>query len=235
MSNTNFFENQAIPEIQRTNLANTVLLLKSLGVKDLLDFDFIDPPPQDTITTSLFDLWALGALDNIGDLTAMGKKMTAFPMDPSLAKLIITSEEYGCSEEMLTIVSMLSVPSVFYRPKERQEESDAAREKFFVSESDHLYVYSDFISPLLSYVLRHVLEHVLPRHVSKLVTAPQTSNTDYEIIIQDPTSCLQSMESKRVLGWVVYPTFPPSKIRQTGQGDPRTTARYHEGAKNGID
>lgn len=129
---------QTIPEIQRTNLANTVLLLKSLGVKDLLDFDFMDPPPQDTITTSLFDLWALGALNNIGDLTSIGSKMTAFPMDPSLAKLLITSEDYGCSEEMLTIVSMLSVPNVFYRPKERQEESDAAREKFFVPESDHL-------------------------------------------------------------------------------------------------
>jgi pre-mRNA-splicing factor ATP-dependent RNA helicase DHX38/PRP16 len=129
---------QAIPEIQRTNLANTVLLLKSLGVKDLLDFDFMDPPPQDTITTSLFDLWALGALDNIGDLTTLGRTMTAFPMDPSLAKLIITAVEYECSEEMLTIVAMLSVPSVFYRPKERQEESDAAREKFFVPESDHL-------------------------------------------------------------------------------------------------
>ncbi|KAK2749682.1 DEAH-box RNA helicase prp16 [Myotisia sp. PD_48] len=130
---------QTIPEIQRTNLANTVLLLKSLGVKDLLDFDFMDPPPQDTITTSLFDLWALGAIDNLGDLTPMGRRMSAFPMDPSLAKLLITaSEEYECSEEMLTIVSMLSVPSVFYRPKERQEESDAAREKFFVPESDHL-------------------------------------------------------------------------------------------------
>lgn len=140
---------QTIPEIQRTNLSNTVLLLKSLGVKDLLDFDFMDPPPQDTITTSLFDLWALGALDNIGDLTDIGRKMAAFPMDPSLAKLLITSEEYGCSEEMLTIVSMLSVPSVYYRPKERQEESDAAREKFFVPESDHLtylHVYSQWKS-----------------------------------------------------------------------------------------
>jgi pre-mRNA-splicing factor ATP-dependent RNA helicase DHX38/PRP16 len=140
---------QTIPEIQRTNLANTVLLLKSLGVKDLLDFDFMDPPPQDTITTSLFDLWALGALNNIGDLTPIGLKMTAFPMDPSLAKLLITSVEYGCSEEMLTIVSMLSVPSVFYRPKERQEESDAAREKFFVPESDHLtylHVYTQWRS-----------------------------------------------------------------------------------------
>lgn len=128
-----------IPEIQRTNLANTVLLLKSLGVKNLLDFDFMDPPPQDTITTSLFDLWSLGALDNLGELTDLGRQMTSFPMDPSLAKLVITSATtYNCSEEMLTIVSMLSVPSVFYRPKERLEESDAAREKFFVHDSDHL-------------------------------------------------------------------------------------------------
>ena len=138
---------QTIPEIQRTNLSNTVLLLKSLGVKDLLDFDFMDPPPQDVISTSLFDLWALGALDNLGELTDLGRKMNAFPMDPPLAKLLIMSEEYGCSEEMVTIVSMLSVPNVFYRPKERQEESDAAREKFFVPESDHLtylHVYSQW-------------------------------------------------------------------------------------------
>ncbi|KAK1710145.1 LOW QUALITY PROTEIN: helicase associated domain-containing protein [Colletotrichum lupini] len=124
---------QTIPEIQRTNLSNT-----SLGVKDLLDFDFMDPPPQDTITTSMFDLWALGALDNLGELTTLGRKMSAFPMDPSLSKLLITAEEYGCSEEMITIVSMLSVPNVFYRPKERQDEADAQREKFWVHESDHL-------------------------------------------------------------------------------------------------
>ncbi|KAI9806892.1 MAG: DEAH-box RNA helicase prp16 [Piccolia ochrophora] len=155
---------QTIPEIQRTNLSNTVLLLKSLGVKDLLDFDFMDPPPQDTITTSLFDLWALGALNNIGDLNSLGKTMTAFPMDPSLAKLLITSAspEYACSEEMLTIVSMLSVPSVFYRPKERQEESDAAREKFFVPESDHLtllHVYTQWRSNNYSdgWCIRHFL------------------------------------------------------------------------------
>ena len=159
----NEFYIQAIPEIQRTNLANTVLLLKSLGVKDLLGFDFMDPPPQDTISTSLFDLWALGALNNLGDLSPIGRRMTPFPMDPSLAKLLITSsEEYGCSEEMLTIVSMLSVPSVFYRPKERQEESDAAREKFFVPESDHLtllHVYSQWRSNGYSdgWCIRHFL------------------------------------------------------------------------------
>lgn len=127
-----------IPEIQRTNLANTVLLLKSLGVKNLLEFNFMDPPPQENILNSMYQLWTLGALDNIGELTPEGRKMSDFPMEPSLAKMLLTSVEHKCSAEMVTIVSMLSVPSVFYRPKERAEESDAAREKFFVPESDHL-------------------------------------------------------------------------------------------------
>ncbi|PWZ01148.1 putative PRP16-RNA-dependent ATPase [Testicularia cyperi] len=138
-----------IPEIQRTNLANTVLMLKSLGVKNLLEFDFMDPPPQDNILNSMYQLWVLGALNNVGDLTPLGRKMSEFPMEPSLSKILISSVEYGCSVEILTIVSMLSVPSVFYRPKERQEESDAAREKFFVAESDHLtllHVYNQWRS-----------------------------------------------------------------------------------------
>ncbi|KAF6765883.1 pre-mRNA splicing factor [Ephemerocybe angulata] len=137
------FEN-AIPEIQRTNLANTVLLLKSLGVKNLLEFDFMDPPPQANILNSMYQLWVLGALDNNGDLTPVGRKMSEFPMEPSMAKMLIASVEYKCSAEMLTIVSMLSVPSVFYRPKERMEEADAAREKFNVPESDHLTLLNVF-------------------------------------------------------------------------------------------
>ncbi|KAF2304568.1 hypothetical protein GH714_033644 [Hevea brasiliensis] len=54
-------------------------------------------------------------------------------------------EELGCINEVLTIVSMLSVPSVFFQPKDRAEESDAAREKFFVPESDHLTLLNDYL------------------------------------------------------------------------------------------
>jgi len=127
-----------IPEIQRTNLANVVLLLKSMGIKNLLDFSFMDPPPQDTIISSLYQLWMQGALDNLGDITPLGSKMSQFPLDPPLSKMLITAEDLGCSSEVMTIVSMLSVPSIFFRPKDRAEESDAAREKFFTPESDHL-------------------------------------------------------------------------------------------------
>ncbi|KAL8157833.1 pre-mRNA-splicing factor ATP-dependent RNA helicase DEAH7 [Apium graveolens] len=127
-----------VPEIQRTNLGNVVLLLKSLKVESLLDFDFMDPPPQDNILNSMYQLWVLGALDNVGNLTKLGWKMVEFPLDPPLAKMLLIGEELECLNEVLTVVSMLSVPSVFFRPKDRAEESDAAREKFFVPESDHL-------------------------------------------------------------------------------------------------
>jgi len=127
-----------VPEIQRTNLGHVVLLLKSLNIDDLLDFDFMDPPPQENILNSMHGLWILGALDNAGGLTDLGRRMVEFPLDPALAKLLLVAAELGCSEEVLTVVSMLSVPPVFFRPPGRVEESDAAREKFFVPESDHL-------------------------------------------------------------------------------------------------
>ena len=90
-----------IPEIQRTNLSNTVLLLKSLGVKNLLDFEFMDPPPQDNILNSMYQLWILGALDSRGDLTDLGRRMVEFPLDPSLSKMLIMAEELECSAEIL--------------------------------------------------------------------------------------------------------------------------------------
>ena len=127
-----------VPEIQRTNLSNVVLLLKSLNVQNLLEFDFMDPPPQDTILHSMHQLWVLGAFDNTGELTNLGRKMVEFPLDPSLSKMVIVADELKCTSEVVTIVSMLSVPNVFYRPKGREEESDACREKFVVPESDHL-------------------------------------------------------------------------------------------------
>ncbi|UXI20043.1 hypothetical protein NH340_JMT05986 [Sarcoptes scabiei] len=134
-----------VPEIQRTNLANVVLLLKSLGVQDLLQFHFMDPPPQDNMVNSMYQLWILGALDDIGNLTSLGRNMVEFPLDPAMSKMLLVSTEMKCSAEILIIVSMLSVPSIFYRPKGREEESDLAREKFQVPESDHLTLLNSFL------------------------------------------------------------------------------------------
>ncbi|KIY92205.1 pre-mRNA-splicing factor ATP-dependent RNA helicase PRP16 [Monoraphidium neglectum] len=128
----------SVPEIQRTNLSNVVLLLKSLRVDNLLEFGFMDPPPTDNILNSMYQLWILGALDNTSALTDVGRHMVEFPLDPPLAKMLQAGARMGCGAEVLTIVSVLSVPTVFFRPPDRADESDAAREKFFVPESDHL-------------------------------------------------------------------------------------------------
>lgn len=92
-----------VPEIQRTNLANTVLLLKSLGVQDLLQFHFMDPPPQENILNSLYQLWILGALDHTGMLTKLGRQMAEFPLDPPQCQMLIVSSQMGCTAEILII------------------------------------------------------------------------------------------------------------------------------------
>lgn len=128
----------SIPEIQRQNLSHTILMLKAMGINDLLHFDFMDPPPPNTMLTALEELYALSALDDEGLLTRLGRKMAEFPMEPALAKVLIFSVDVGCSDEMLSIVAMLSVQNVFYRPKEKQQQADQKKTKFHDPHGDHL-------------------------------------------------------------------------------------------------
>ncbi|KAL7552513.1 hypothetical protein ACHAWF_015762 [Thalassiosira exigua] len=119
------------PEILRTNMCNVVLMLKSLGIDNLLAFDFMDAPPPDTLIRALEQLYALGALNDRGELTKMGRRMAEFPLDPMLSKTVIVSEKYNCVSEVLSTVSMLSIgSSVFYRPKEKKVHADTARQNF---------------------------------------------------------------------------------------------------------
>ncbi|XP_063933776.1 probable pre-mRNA-splicing factor ATP-dependent RNA helicase mog-4 [Zophobas morio] len=135
----NEMDESAIPEIQRTNLGNVVLLLKSLGINDLKNFDFMDPPPTRTLIKALEQLYALGALNDRGELTKTGRRMAEFPLDPMLSKSLLASEKYKCSEEILSIVSMLCVGnSVFFRPKDKAVHADSARQNFFGEGGDHL-------------------------------------------------------------------------------------------------
>lgn len=128
----------SIPEIQRQNLSTTILMLKAMGINDLLHFDFMDPPPPNTMLTALEELYALSALDDEGLLTRLGRKMADFPMEPALAKVLIYSVDMGCSDEILSIVAMLSVQTVFYRPKEKQQQADQKKSKFHDPHGDHL-------------------------------------------------------------------------------------------------
>ena len=69
-------------------------MLKSLGINDLMGFDFMDPPPTETLMRALEQLFALGALNDRGELTKLGRRMAEFPLDPMLSKMILASEQY---------------------------------------------------------------------------------------------------------------------------------------------
>ncbi|XP_022645793.1 ATP-dependent RNA helicase DHX8-like isoform X1 [Varroa jacobsoni] len=127
-----------VPEIQRMDLAITVLQLKAMGINDLLSFDFMDAPPPEALIMALEQLHSLGALDDEGLLTRLGRRMAEFPLSPQLGKLLIMSVHLACSDEILTIVSMLSVQNVFYRPKDKQNMADQKKAKFNQAEGDHL-------------------------------------------------------------------------------------------------
>jgi pre-mRNA-splicing factor ATP-dependent RNA helicase DHX16 len=136
----NELDESTTPEIQRTNLNSVVLMLKSLGINDLINFDFMDAPPADTLIRALEQLYALGALNDKGELTKIGRQMAEFPTDPMLAKAILAADKYGCVEEVLSIVAMLSESAaLFFRPKDKKIHADSARGRFTNKEGgDHL-------------------------------------------------------------------------------------------------
>ncbi|KAF4807436.1 Pre-mRNA-splicing factor ATP-dependent RNA helicase-like protein cdc28 [Colletotrichum siamense] len=136
----NEMDESPMPEIQRTNLNGVVLQLKSLGINELLDFEFMDPPPTEALIGALNNLFALQALNHKGELTKMGRQMAEFPTDPMLAKAVLAADKEGCVEEVLSVVSMLSEASaLFFRPKDKKIHADSARARFTIKDGgDHL-------------------------------------------------------------------------------------------------
>ncbi|KAG0047539.1 DEAH-box ATP-dependent RNA helicase prp43 [Gryganskiella cystojenkinii] len=126
------------PEILRSNLGTVVLQLKKLGIDDLVHFDFMDPPAPETLMRALELLNYLEALDDDGNMTPLGSMMADFPLDPQLAKMLITSPQYGCSNEIMSIVSLLNVPLVFMRPPDQRKLADEAKAQFSHPDGDHL-------------------------------------------------------------------------------------------------
>ena len=137
-----------IPEIQRCPLSSVVLQLVAIGVTNILEFDFMDAPSEDALVRALEHLIHIGALENRVKeddsliLSPLGKTLAHFPLEPSFAKAIVSAQEYGCTHEVLTVVSMLSVDSVLFTPSNKREEASAARKKFLSGDGDHMTLLS---------------------------------------------------------------------------------------------
>ena len=136
--------NTTIPEIQRCPLSSVVLQLLAIGITNIREFDFMDPPSEDSLVQALEQLFYIGALEkfDIEDdgliLTPLGKKLAHFPLEPVFAKAIIKAQECSCTHEVLTVVAMLSVDSILFTPPNKREEALSARRKFLSDDGDHM-------------------------------------------------------------------------------------------------
>ncbi|KAF9588442.1 hypothetical protein IFM89_010201 [Coptis chinensis] len=126
----------SVPEIQRINLAATTLRMKAMGINDLLSFDFMDPPSPQALITAMEQLYGLGALDDEGLLTKLGRKMAEFPLDPRLSKMLLASVDLGSSDEILTIIAMIQTETYSIGP-ERNKQWQIKREPISILEEGH--------------------------------------------------------------------------------------------------
>lgn len=126
------------PEILRTELSDLVLSMKSIGIHDVENFDFVDNPGREAIHAAYVTLVKLGALLENNGLTETGRLMAKLPVEPRSARMIVEAEKRGCVDEVLTVVAFRSLRSPFARPKGKEREADMAKMRFRVETSDYL-------------------------------------------------------------------------------------------------
>jgi len=105
----------------------------------------MDPPAPETLMRALEQLNYLGALDDEGELTDIGRTMTELPVDPLHSKIILSaSSNYTCVNEALSIVACLNVPNIFIRPRDQAEIADREKSKFAHPDGDHITLLNVF-------------------------------------------------------------------------------------------
>ncbi|PIL23675.1 hypothetical protein GSI_13424 [Ganoderma sinense ZZ0214-1] len=105
------------PEITRTDLSTPIIQLKSLGIDDLMKFEWVSSPPAESVLRSLEGLVNAGMMDGDGRLTVIGEKVAECPVEVSIARMLFSSKDYTCGEEILTIAAMTAVQDIFIIPE----------------------------------------------------------------------------------------------------------------------
>ncbi|CAO2199532.1 unnamed protein product [Urochloa humidicola] len=144
----NEMQSEGIPEMQRSNLVSCIIQLKALGIDNILWFDWPASPSPEAMIRALEVLFSLGILDEDAKLTVpIGFQVSEIPLDPMISKMILSANDFGCSDEILTIASFLSVQSVWVSVRGVKKEFDEAKLRFAAAEGDHvtfLNIYKGF-------------------------------------------------------------------------------------------
>ena len=133
------------PEILRTNLASVILQMTALGLDDIEAFPFVDSPDKRHIQDGVKLLEELGAFETVqtksGEkrrLTTIGRQLAQLPVDPRLAKMLLSAVDFGSVYEVMIIVSALSIQDPRERPTDKQQASDEKHRRFADKKSDFL-------------------------------------------------------------------------------------------------
>ncbi len=143
------------PEIHRTNLASVILKMLDMGLGEIEQFPFVEPPENKRISDGFRLLQSLQAIDSRQKITSSGKKLAKFPVDPRFGKMLLTAAKYGSLKELLIIVSALSVQDIRERPLEKRQQADEFHKRFNTTNSDficllNIWKYSHHIRQQLS-------------------------------------------------------------------------------------
>jgi len=128
------------PEILRTNLASVILQMTSLGLGQVEDFPFVDPPDRRAIRDGVALLHELGALEEgrTPRLTPLGRRLAQLPLDPRFGRMVLEADANGCLREVLVIAAALTVQDPRERPADKQQAADAMHARFADPTSDFL-------------------------------------------------------------------------------------------------
>ena len=126
------------PEIKRSNLAEVILRMLALELGDIESFPFLDPPHRTAIREGFITLRQLGAIDDDGKLTPMGRIMARLPLDPRLSRILIEARRRRALREVLVIVAALNVQDPRKRPLGEEDTADKMHELFADPRSDFL-------------------------------------------------------------------------------------------------
>jgi len=126
------------PEIQRSNLADVILRMKAFGLGDIEEFPFLNAPPAKGIRAGYALLHELGAIDDAGVLTDLGRELAHLPVDPTVGRMILQARNEKALREVLIIAAALSIQDPRERPLDLREKADAAHRRFNHPDSDFL-------------------------------------------------------------------------------------------------
>ena len=123
-------------EIFRVSLATVILRMSALGLGEVEEFPFIEPPGSRAIADGYQLLQELNAIDDKRQLTPLGHELAKLPLDPKVARLLLAGRQHQCLNEILIIASALALQDPRDRPAERREAADAAHQRFNDERSD---------------------------------------------------------------------------------------------------